>query len=116
MVLPGKAVVDSPDIVAVADSKALGIVEWITHREKEEEEEEERWRWRESVAQGLEPEERKKRNLSIKVPGEVLELPKLITQVQTIIIEENTQYGLRGTGVGDHLENARENQSEAEPT
>jgi len=74
------------------------------------------WRWRESVAQGLEPKERKKRNLSIKVPGEVLELPKLITQVQTIIIEENTQYGLRGTGVGDHLENARENQSEAEPT
>ena len=41
MVLPGKAVVDSPDFVAVADSKALGLVEWITHREKEEEEEEE---------------------------------------------------------------------------
>jgi len=121
LVLPGKAVVDSPDFVAVADSKALGLVKWITHREYKRERGRERgmevrWRRRESVAQGPEPEERKKRNLSIKVPGEVLELPKLITQVQTIIIEENTQYGLRGTGVGDHLENTRENQSEAEPT
>ena len=121
MVLPGKAVVDSPDFVAVADSKALGLVKWITHREYKRERGRERgmevrWRRRESVAQGPEPEERKKRNLSIKVPGEVLELPKLITQVQTIVIEENTQYGLRGTGIGDHLENARESQSEAEPT